>query len=86
MYTSRQGVEVIVYGADFSKINLVQSALGRVSRVKNVNLSSYENGRAVFNIGYGGSPQTLFNELQAATTADLILQALTYNTLTIYVR
>jgi hypothetical protein len=86
MYTSRQAVELIVYGADFSKINLVQSALGRVSRVKNVNLSSYENGRAVFNVGYGGSPQTLFNELQALTTAELTLQALAYNTLTIYVR
>lgn len=86
MYTSRQGVEVIVYGADFSKINLVQSALGRVNRVKNVNLSSYEGGRAVFTISYGGSPQTLFNDLQAVTNADLTLQALTYNTLTIYVR
>jgi len=86
MYTSRQGVEVIVYAADFSKINLVQSALGNVSRVKNVNLSSYENGRAVFNIGYGGSPQTLFNELQALTPAELTLQSLAYNTLTIYVR
>ena len=86
MYTSRQGVEVVVYGADFSKINLVQSALGRINRVKNVNLSSYENGRAVFNVNYGGAPQTLFNELRAATNADLTLQALTYNTLTIYVR
>ena len=86
MYTSRQGVEVIVYGADFSKINVVQSALGKIGRVKNFNLSSYENGRAVFNVGYGGSPQTLFNELRAVTTADLTLQALTYNTLTIYVR
>lgn len=86
MYTSRQGVEVIVYGADFSKINLVQSALGRVNRVKNVNLSSYEGGKAIFTISYGGSPQTLFNELQAVTNADLTLQALTYNTLTIYVK
>jgi len=86
MYTSRQGVEVIVYAADFSKINLVQSALGRVNRVKNVNLSSYENGRAVFNIGYGGSPQTLFNELQALTPAELTLQSLAYNMLTINVR
>ena len=86
MYTSRQGVEVIVYGADFSKINLVQNALGKVYRAKNVNLSSYEGGRAVFNVMYGGSPQTLFNELQAVTTADLTLQSLAYNTLTIYVR
>ena len=85
MYTSRQGVEVIVYGADFSKINLVQNALGKVNRVKNVNLSSYDNGRAVFTVMYGGSPQTLFNELQAVTNADLTLQSLAYNTLTIYV-
>ncbi|MBR4905108.1 MAG: hypothetical protein IKZ53_10610 [Selenomonadaceae bacterium] len=86
MYTSRQAVEVIVYGADFSKINLVQNALGKVYRAKNVNLSSYEGGRAVFNVGYDGSPQTLFNELQALTPAELVLQALAYNTLTIYVK
>ncbi|MBO4779263.1 MAG: hypothetical protein J5497_01350 [Selenomonadaceae bacterium] len=86
MYTSRQGLEVIVYGADFSKINMVQSALGSVSRVKNVTLANYEGGRATFRVQYGGSPQTLFNELQAVTTAELILHALDYNTLTIYVR
>ena len=86
MYTSRQGLEVVVYGADFSKINLVQSGLGRVSRVKNVNLSSYEGGRAVFTVMYGGSPQTLFNELQAVTNAELTLHSLAYNTLTVYVR
>ena len=86
MYTSRQGVEVIVYGADFSKINIVQNALGKVNRVKNVNLSSYDGGRAVFTVMYGGSPQTLFNELCAVTTANLTLQSLAYNTLTIYVR
>jgi len=86
MYTSRQGVEVIVYGADFSKINIVQNALGKVNRVKNVNLSSYDGGRAVFTVMYGGSPQTLFNELCAVTNANLTLQSLAYNTLTIYVR
>lgn len=86
MYTSRQGVEVVVIGADFSKINSVQAALGKVSRVKNVNLSSYENGRAVFSVIYGGSPQTLFRELQAVTDADLVLQSLAYNTMTIYIR
>ncbi|MBR4384289.1 MAG: hypothetical protein IKP64_12110 [Selenomonadaceae bacterium] len=86
MYTSQQNVEVVVYGSDFTKINLVQSALGQVNRVKGVNLSSYEGGRAVFSVQYGGSPQTLFNELQALTTADLSLQSITYNTLTISVR
>lgn len=86
MYTSRQGLEIIVIAPDFSKVNMVQSALGRVSRVKNVNLSSYEGGRAIFRVSYGGSPQTLFNELRAQTMADLTLQSLTYNTLTIYVK
>ena len=86
MYTSRQGVEVVVYAADFSKVNLVQSALGQVNRVKGVNLSSYEGGKAVFSVQYGGSPQTLFKELQALTTVDLTLQSITYNTLTISVR
>ena len=86
MYTSRQGLEVIVHAADFTQINMVQGALGRVSRVKNVTLAQYADGRAVFRINYGGSPQTLFNELQAQTPANLILHALDCNTLTIYVR
>ena len=86
MYTSRQGLEVVVYGSDFSKINMVQSALGRVNRVKNVNLSSYEGGKAIFSVMYGGSPQTLFNEIQSMTTANLELQSVSYNTLTIRVR
>ena len=86
MYTSRQGLEVIVQAADFTQINMIQGALGRVSRVKNVTLAQYAGGRAVFRVSYGGSPQTLFNELQAQTPANLILHALDYNTLTIYVR
>ena len=86
MYTSRQGLEVVVIAPDFSKVNMIQNALGKVNRVKNVNLSNYNNGRAIFRIQYGGSPQTLFNELSALTTADLTLQSLDYNTLTIYVR
>ena len=86
MYTSRQGIEVVVYGAAFQKINQVQSALGSVRGVKNCNLSSYEGGKAVFNVQYSGSPQTLFNEIQALTDADLTLQSISYNVLTISVR
>lgn len=86
MYTSRQSIEVVVYGAAFQKINQVQNAIGNVRGVKSCNLSSYEGGRAVFTVMYSGSPQTLFNEIQKATDADLILQSLNYSTLTIQVR
>ena len=86
LYTSQQNIEVIVYGAAFQKITEVQTALGAVRGVKNCNLSSYEGGRAVFSVAYSGSPQTLFNEMQRATDANLILQSLAYNTLTIQVR
>lgn len=86
MYTSQQGIEVIVYGSSFQKINLVQSAIGSVAGVKSCNLSSYEGGKAVFVVQYSGSPQTLFNSMQANTDANLDLQSLTYNTLTLSVR
>lgn len=86
LYTSQQGIEVIVYGADFSKINKVQSAIGKVRGVKNCNLSNYEGGKAVFSVQYSGSPQTLFNQIQALTDADLTLQSISYNVLTISVR
>ena len=86
MYTSQQNVEVVVYGAAFQKINQVQMAIGSVRGVKSCNLSSYEGGKAVFVVQYSGSPQTLFSAIQANTDADLNLQSLTYNTLTIQVR
>lgn len=86
MYTSRQSLEVVVYGAAFQKINQVQSAIGAVRGVKSCNLSSYENGCAVFIVMYSGSPQNLYSAMQAATDADLILQSIAYNTLTIQVR
>ena len=83
---NRQSLQVIVIGSDFSKVNKVQSALGNVRGIGNVQLSSYEGGQAVFNVNYSGSPQNLFNELQASTDADLTLQSVSYNSLTIRVR
>lgn len=86
LYTSRQSLEVIVYGSAFQKINQVQNAINSVRGVKSCNLSSYEGGKAVFTVMYSGSPQTLFMEMQKVTDADLNLQSLAYNTLTIQVR
>ncbi len=86
MYTSRQSIEIIVIGAAFQKVNLVQQAIGNVRGVKSCNLSSYEGGKAIFSVMYSGSPQNLFKEIQAATDADLNLVSLNYNTLTIQVR
>lgn len=86
LYTSQQNIEVIVYGAAYQKIIQVQNAISAVRGVKSCNLSNYEGGRAVFSVAYGGSPQTLFSEIQRNTDADLNLQSLAYNTLTIQVR
>ena len=86
LYTSQQNVEVVVYGAAFQKINQVQTAIGNVRGVKSCNLSSYEGGKAIFVVQYSGSPQNLFREIQANTDADLNLQSIHYNTLTIQVR
>ena len=82
----RQSLEVVVIGSDFSKINIIQSALGQVRGVSNINLSSYSTGKGVFSINYSGSPQTLFNELQRIVDVDLILQSISYNVINISVR
>lgn len=86
LYTNNQSVEVVVYAADFSKINRVQSAIRNVHGVKNCNLSSYEGGRAVFTVMYSGSPQTLFNQINSQSDLNLALQSISYNTVTISVR
>ena len=83
---NRQGMQVVVMGSDFSKINKVQTALAQIRNVSNVNLASYEGGKATFNINYGGSPQTLFNELDSIVDVDLTLQSISYNVLNIIVR
>ena len=85
LYTSQQNIEVVVYGAAFQKINLVQTAIGNVRGVKSCNLSSYEGGKAIFTVQYSGSPQSLFNAIQSSTTANIDLQSIYYNTLTIQV-
>lgn len=86
MYTNRQDVKIVAYGADFSKINQVQTAAGAVHGVRGVNLATYSGGKAIFNVMYSGSPQTLWNELQRASSADLELVEISYNTVTIRVR
>ena len=83
---NRQSMQVVVMGSDFTKINRVQAALAQVRNVSNVNLSSYEGGKGVFNINYSGSPQTLFNELQSIADVDLTLKSIDYNVLNIIVR
>lgn len=82
---NRQGMEVVVLGASASKVSLVQSAMNRVSKIKNVQMSSYSQGKGIFSVQYSGSPQTLFKEIQAATDADLDMKETSYNTLTIVV-
>lgn len=82
---NRQGMEVVVLGASASKVSLVQSAMNRVSKIKNVQMSSYSQGKGIFSVQYSGSPQTLFKEIQAATDADLDMKEASYNTLTIVV-
>lgn len=82
---NRQGLELTVVGADVSKVSRVQRTLSGIPKVKNVQMSSYANGRGVFSVQYAGAPSTLFKEIQANTDADLELQSVGYNTLTIVV-
>ena len=83
---NRQSLEIIVIASDFSKVNQVQSALAKSSGVKDVNLASYQGGQATFSLHFNGSPQTLFNEIQSNTDADLTLLSVSYNVLKIRVR
>lgn len=82
---TRQGMEIIAIGSDFTKISEVQSALGAVNGVKNVRLTGYEGGRGVFSVNYGGAPATLFRALAALMERDIVMRESSYNTLTIEV-
>ena len=83
---NRQSLQIVVTASSFQGVNLIQSALSQVNGVKNIQLSSYEGGKATFNVNYGGSPQTLFNDLQNLVDVDLYLQSISYNVIDILVR
>ena len=82
---NRQSIELIVKGADFSKVNMIQSALGKVAGVRSSHLSKYEDGEGTFSIIYNGAPQTLFKAMQSAINADLTLVSSGYNTMIVSV-
>ncbi len=84
--SARQDLEITALVTDFSKITLLQEALGRVSGVRNIRLTGYEGGIGRITVQYSGAPQTLFRDLQTNCAAALTLRELAYNTMTIYVR
>ena len=80
---NRKQLEVVVLASDFNKMNGVKSALASLYGVKNAQIASYSNGRAVIRVQYGGAPQTLYNLLQESGECNVELRSATYNTLTV---
>lgn len=82
---TRSEMEVVVTASGAEKAALVQRALSRVPGAGQVQLRSYAAGRAVFSVQYGGSPEGLFRELQGLSEAEISLEGISYNTLSIAV-
>lgn len=83
---NRNSMQVIVTVSDFSKINLIQTALNQINGVSGVSLANYEGGKGTFNVNYTGAPQTLFNGLNSSVDFDLKVISMTYNELHIMAR
>lgn len=80
---NRKGMELVVIGGDFSKINEIKTALSGISGVKNAVLSGYANGRGTFSVQYSGAPETLFRQLSEAAECSLEMRSVSYNVLTV---
>ncbi len=80
---NRKQLEVVVLASDFNKMNEVKSALISVYGVKDAQITSYSNGKAIIRVQYSGAPQTLYNLLQESGECNVELRSATYNTLTV---
>lgn len=80
---NRKQLEVVVLASDFNKMNGVKSALTSLYGVKNAQIISYSNGKAIIRVQYSGAPQSLYNLLQESRECNVELHSSTYNTLTV---
>lgn len=80
---NRKQLEVVVLASDFTKMNEVKSALTSAYGVKNAQITSYSNGRAVIRVQYSGAPQALYELLQESDECNVELRSATYDTLTV---
>jgi len=64
-------------------MNEVKSALTSVYGVKNAQITSYSNGRAVIRVQYSGAPQALYELLKESDDCNVELRSVTYDTLTV---
>lgn len=82
---SRRRVELVVMASGYEKFDAIQQALNSIKGVKNVDLSSYTDGKGTLTMRYGGSPQTLFNKIKETVEGHVELRSSAYNMLTIAV-
>lgn len=82
---SRQKMELVVIAPGYERLGRVQDALNNIQGVKNADLRSYADGKGVFALQYGGSPQALFAQLQKQAECNVELRSSAYNVLTIAV-
>lgn len=80
---SRQRVELVVMTVGYEKLTAIQQALSTIKGVKNVDLGSYTDGKGIFTMRYGGSPQTLFAKIKETAECNVELRSSSYNVLTI---
>ena len=83
---SRTDIEVIVHASGAGEAAQVQRALSRVPGAGQAQLRSYEAGEAVFSVPYSGSPEGLFRALQGLSEVELVLEGISYNTLSLSVQ
>ena len=80
---NHQHIELVLIGSNFSQINAIQTALERIHGIRGSQLSRYDKGTGVFAVDYDGSPHSLYAELQRTAPVEMILESISYNTISI---
>lgn len=78
-------MELVAKVSSFQDANKITAALGQINGVKDVQMSNYSDGRAIFTMIYSGSPEALFNQLQKTAECTIEMDSTAYKSLTVNV-
>ncbi|MDR2006866.1 MAG: LPP20 family lipoprotein [Acidaminococcales bacterium] len=80
--TLDKGLQITITNAyNFSRLSMLESELRKTSGVKEIYIREYNNGVAVIDINYSGSPQSLARILESSSALSLTITAIAGNSI-----
>jgi len=80
-----KGLQLIAKVTSFSKVGVLEGQLKQVKGVSAVYMRSYSGGKAVFDLNYTGTPQTLVNAMANFYNISVRVEDMGHNIVTVVI-